>query len=71
MTRAEAAHKSRLALLGCALCHHIHGPHEPGPVLTINILYPHTIRLIKYSQCIRLAGPMHHFPKPSLQGRTA
>ena len=32
MTRAEAAHKIRLSLLGCALCRRIHGPHDPAPV---------------------------------------
>lgn len=32
MTKAEATHKDRLAQLGCALCHHIHGPHPPGQV---------------------------------------
>jgi len=32
MTRAEAVHKIRLSLLGCALCRRLHGPHEPGPV---------------------------------------
>jgi hypothetical protein len=32
MTRAESIHKSRVAAVGCALCHRIHGPHEPGPV---------------------------------------
>lgn len=32
MTKAEAAHKIRLSLLGCALCRKVHGPHEPGPV---------------------------------------
>jgi hypothetical protein len=31
-TKAEYAHKSKLAGMGCAMCHHIHGPHEPGPV---------------------------------------
>lgn len=32
MTKAEAAHKIRLSLLGCALCRHLHGPHEPAEV---------------------------------------
>ena len=32
MTRAEATHKIRLSLLGCALCRRIHGPHDPAPV---------------------------------------
>ena len=36
MTRAEAAHKIRLSLLGCALCRRIHGPHDPGNVFTEN-----------------------------------
>lgn len=32
MKSAEVIHKGKVAALGCALCHHIHGPHEPGPV---------------------------------------
>lgn len=32
MTKAEIIHKGRVAELGCAMCHHIHGPHTPGPV---------------------------------------
>lgn len=32
MTKAEKAHKEKVAALGCAMCHHVHGPHEPGPV---------------------------------------
>ena len=32
MKRAELAHKSRLAELGCMACRRIHGPHVPGPV---------------------------------------
>ena len=32
MSKNEAHHKILLSLLGCALCHHIHGAHEPGPV---------------------------------------
>lgn len=32
MTRAESLHKLHLSLMGCAMCYHIHGPHEPGPV---------------------------------------
>lgn len=32
MTRAESLHKLHLSLMGCAMCNHIHGPHEPGPV---------------------------------------
>lgn len=29
---AESNHKSAVAALGCALCWHVHGPHEPGEV---------------------------------------
>jgi hypothetical protein len=32
MTVAELHHKSRVVLLGCAMCYHIRGPHDPGPV---------------------------------------
>lgn len=32
MTRAEIIHKGKVAGLGCAMCHHIHGNHNPGPV---------------------------------------
>ena len=32
MNRAEAVHKIKLSLLGCALCYRIHEAHEPGPV---------------------------------------
>ena len=32
MTKAEKEHKSKVAALGCALCYHLHGEHEPGPV---------------------------------------
>lgn len=32
MTKAEKAHKSRLAELGCMVCRRIFGPHSPGPV---------------------------------------
>jgi len=32
MTKDEIIHKGRVAELGCALCHHIHGAHDPGPV---------------------------------------
>lgn len=32
MTKDEIKHKNAVASLGCALCHHIHGPHSPGPV---------------------------------------
>lgn len=28
----ETIHKGKVAALGCALCFHIHGAHEPGPV---------------------------------------
>ena len=32
MTKAEKAHKQAVAELGCALCYHLHGPHDPAPV---------------------------------------
>lgn len=32
MTNAEKKHKQAVASLGCALCHHLHGDHDPGPV---------------------------------------
>ena len=32
MTKNEKAHKSAVAALGCCLCHHLYGPHEPGLV---------------------------------------
>lgn len=32
MTKDEKAHKNKVAELGCALCHHLHGPHDPAPV---------------------------------------
>lgn len=32
MTKADRLHMNNVAALGCVLCHHIHGPHEPGPV---------------------------------------
>lgn len=32
MKSAEIIHKGKLAQLGCALCHHLHGDHDPGPV---------------------------------------
>ena len=32
MKNAEIIHKGKVASLGCALCHHLHGDHEPGPV---------------------------------------
>jgi hypothetical protein len=31
-TLKEKQHMNAVAELGCCLCHHIHGPHEPGPV---------------------------------------
>ena len=32
MSKAEQAHKKALASMGCMVCRHIHGQHEPGPV---------------------------------------
>jgi hypothetical protein len=32
LKNAEIIHKGKVASLGCALCHHIYGDHEPGPV---------------------------------------
>lgn len=32
MTKAERAHKTAVASLGCALCFRIHGEHEPAGV---------------------------------------
>lgn len=32
MKSAEIIHKGKVAELGCAMCHHIHGLHAPGPV---------------------------------------
>ena len=32
MTKAEIIHKGKVAELGCALCFHLYGPHDPGPV---------------------------------------
>lgn len=32
MKSAEKIHKQRVASLGCSLCHHLYGDHEPGPV---------------------------------------
>ena len=32
MTKAEILRNNKVAALGCALCYHIHGPHEPAPV---------------------------------------
>lgn len=32
MTKADRQHMNDVAALGCCLCHHIHGPHEPGAV---------------------------------------
>ena len=31
-TKAEKAHKQKLASIGCALCFHLHGEHEPAEV---------------------------------------
>lgn len=32
MKNAEIIHKGKVASLGCALCHHLYGEHDPGPV---------------------------------------
>ena len=32
MTKNEKAHKQAVAELGCALCYHLHGPHDPAQV---------------------------------------
>lgn len=32
MTKAEQAHKTALAELGCMVCRRLYGAHEPGPV---------------------------------------
>jgi hypothetical protein len=32
LTNQEKKHKQAVASLGCALCHHLYGDHEPGPV---------------------------------------
>lgn len=32
MKNAEKQHKEKLVALGCALCHHLYGDHEPGEV---------------------------------------
>lgn len=32
MSKASDRHRDNIAALGCALCHHLHGPHAPGPV---------------------------------------
>ena len=32
MTKDEKEHKEKLVALGCVLCHHLYGPHEPGLV---------------------------------------
>jgi hypothetical protein len=32
MTKAQKFRRAKLAVIGCAMCHRIHGPHEPGPV---------------------------------------
>ena len=31
-TKADRLHFDRVAALGCALCFHLHGPHEPAEV---------------------------------------
>lgn len=50
-TAAERRHIERVAALPCVVCD------EEG-----QILYENTVAELKYAQCIRLAGPMHHFP---------
>ena len=32
MTNQEKKHKQAVASLGCALCHHLYGDHDPAPV---------------------------------------
>ena len=32
LTNAEKKHKQAVASLGCALCHHLYGDHDPAPV---------------------------------------
>lgn len=32
MTKADRLHFDRVAALGCSLCFHLYGPHEPGEV---------------------------------------
>jgi hypothetical protein len=32
MTNDEKKHKQKVASLGCALCHHLYGDHEPSEV---------------------------------------
>lgn len=32
MTKAEKEHKQKVAGLGCALCFHLYGEHDPAPV---------------------------------------
>lgn len=32
MTKEEKKHKQAVASLGCALCYHLYGDHEPGQV---------------------------------------
>jgi hypothetical protein len=32
MSKAEQAHKTALAGLGCVVCRRLYGPHDPGPV---------------------------------------
>lgn len=60
MTNAEKLHKRRLAEIGCMVCRRLWGIND-GPV-EVKILYASTVHLLKCAQCIRLAGPMHHFP---------
>lgn len=32
MKSAEVIHKGKVAELGCAMCFHLYGPHDPAPV---------------------------------------
>jgi hypothetical protein len=32
MKKQEKIHKEKLSGMGCIVCFHIHGPHDPGPV---------------------------------------
>ena len=32
MTKEEKEHKAKVAALGCCLCHHLYGDHDPAPV---------------------------------------
>jgi hypothetical protein len=32
LKNAEKKHKEAVESLGCALCHHLYGDHDPGPV---------------------------------------